>query len=178
MTRRSRFFRIHRAHLDPWWFSSDGTGRFDLPISTGQGTCYLAEEPTGCFLEVFRDWISVPESEVAVRRIVEIALPAGARLADCTATRAREFGLTAEIHSSSDYRIPQAWAEALYEAGFAGIRYFLRHDPSQTLVGAAWFGPAGPSAPPARQVTAGKPIGSDLIEDVGRRFGILVLPSP
>ena len=178
MTSVSRFFRIHRAQLEPWWFSSDGTGRFDLPTGTGLGACYMAEERAGCFLEVFRDWILIPEQEVAARSIAEIDLPAGVRLADCTESRAREFGMTAEIHSTSDYRITHEWAMALSKAGFAGIRYFLRHDPGQTLVGIAWFGPTGDSTPPSGQALAQEPIGADLIEEVGRRFGIRVLPAP
>lgn len=174
----SRLFRIHRAHRGPWWFSSDGTGRFDLPSASGQGTCYLAEEPAGCFLEVFRDWILVPEKEVDARRISAIALPAGTRLADCTDAGARAFGVTAEIHSTPDYEATRRWAGAFFETGFAGIRYFLRHDPGQTLAGVALFGPAGEPARPPGDAEPARNIGRQVIEDVGRRFGTRVLPTP
>ena len=33
-------FRAHTAGLGPWWFCSDGSGRFDLPAPAG--TCYVA----------------------------------------------------------------------------------------------------------------------------------------
>ncbi len=141
------------------------------------GTCYLAEEPAGCFLEVFRDWILVPEMEIDARRISEVKMPEGTRLADCTASRSREYGITAEIHSTPDYAVTRGWAEASHASGFAGIRYFLRHDPGQILAGVALFGPAGvpaeDPAPSERQL-----IDSNVIDEVGRRFGIRVLPTP
>jgi RES domain len=43
-------------------------------------------------------------------------------------------GLTAEIHSTSDYTLTQGWALALQEAGHDGIRYRARHDPHGELV--------------------------------------------
>src|SRR6185436_8997548 len=103
-----RLYRIHRAAHNPWWFSSDGTGRFDLPAGSRRGTCYLAEEPVGCFLEVFRFWTLVPEAELAARRLVRLDLPP-VLLADCTSSRCRGFGLTGEIHSTPDYALTQAW---------------------------------------------------------------------
>jgi hypothetical protein len=36
-----RVFRIHRRGFSPWWFSNDGSQRFDVP--TPYGTCYFAE---------------------------------------------------------------------------------------------------------------------------------------
>lgn len=174
----SRLFRIHRAHLGPWWFSSDGTGRFDLPVASEQGTCYLAEKPVGCFLEVFRNWTMVPEQEVETRRLTELTLPTPLRVADCTAGRARELGITAEIHSTPDYGVTQAWATALQAAGFAGVRYFLRHDPGQTLFGVGLFGPAGERQWPADPEAQSQPIPAQVIEEAGYRFGILVMPTP
>lgn len=166
--------RIHRASLSPWWFSSDGSGRFDLPADSGRGTCYLATEPEGCFLEVFRDLSLIAEQEIEVRRLSRLAINE-ALLADCAAGRSREFGLTAEIHSAPDYRITQQWAAAFAAAGFDGVRYLLRHDPSQHLAGIALFGRAGsppwPAPPPEK-------IGLDLLIEVERRFGLRVLPTP
>ncbi len=173
----SRLFRIHRAGLGPWWFSSDGSGRFDLPAASGLGTCYLAEEAAGCFLEVFRDWLLVPEAEVDARRISEIEMPEAARLADGTASRSREYGITAEIRSAPDYAVTRAWAAAFQAAGFAGVRYFLRHDPGQMLTGVALFGPAGePERPPA--ASARRRISRDVVDEVEGRFGIRFLPAP
>lgn len=168
----AHLFRIHRAGRSPWWFSSDGSGRFDL--TDGRGTCYLAEEPLGCFVEVFRAWILIPEAEIAARRIARLDLPP-VRLADCCSARCRKLGLTGEIHSTPDYARTQAWAAALAAAGFDGLRYLLRHDPSQRFRGVALFGPAG--APPW-PFAPGDPIGPAMVEEVGRRFGLRVMPAP
>lgn len=168
-------YRIHRAGRSLWWFSNDGSGRFDLPAASGQGTCYFAETAAGCFLEVFRAWTLVPAAEVEARRISRLAL-AGLKLADCTSPRCREFGLTAELHSTIDYTVTQRWAEALASAGFSGIRYLLRHDPSADSVGVALFGPAGVSSSLAPSNT--ESIGQGLLDEVESRFGIRVRPTP
>ncbi len=172
--REAKLSRIHRADLSPWWFSSDGSGRFDLPAESGRGTCYLAMEPEGCFLEVFRGVSLIPEQEIEVRRLSRLTVEE-ALLADCASSRSREFGLTAEVHSTPDYRITQRWAAAFAAAGFDGVRYLLRHDPSQHLSGIALFGPAGSPpwpAPPPEEIEL------DLQLEVERRFGLRVLPTP
>ncbi len=97
------------------------------------------------------------------------------RLADCTSARCRKLGLTGEVHSTPDYARTQAWAAAFAAAGFDGVRYLLRHDPSQRLRGIALFGPAG--APPW-PFAPGDPIGLALVAEAARRFGLRVLPTP
>jgi hypothetical protein len=158
----------------PWRFSSDGSGRFDLPPESGFGTCYLAFDPLGCFVEVFRSTALVPAIEIEVRRISQIELPS-ARLADAASRRSRGFGLTAEIHSSADYRFTQSWAAALWQAGFDGIHYLLRHDPSQKLAGVALFARVG-SEPGA--IVSTEPISAGVLERAERLFGIRSLPLP
>jgi hypothetical protein len=170
---RASLYRIHRARRSPWWFSSDGSGRFDLAPASGRGTCYLAREPAGAFLEVFRFWVLVPEEEVRVRRIARLPVPP-VLLADCTSGRSRAFGVTGEIHTTADYEMTQLWAAAFAAASFDGVRYLLRHDPGQRLNGVALFGAAGsPSGPQP----GGVPIGRQLIAAMERRFGIRVLPT-
>lgn len=164
-------FRVHRAGLQPWWFSRSGAGRFDLVASVDSGSCYFAERPEGCLLEVCRSFTSViPKSELDSRRLLRFELPEDRRLADCTAERARLFGITAEIHSTPRYEETQAWADAFARAGFQGIRYLLRHDPAQRLAGVVLFGSAGSSADfPDLQ---GEPIGREVLAEIERRFGI------
>lgn len=99
-------------------------------------------------------------------------------LADCTSSRSRAFGITAEVHSTPNYEITQAWAAAFESAGFHGIHYFLRHDPGQRLTGVALFGPAGAGTgasgyPPGLV----RPIGPDILAEAASRFGILTLPA-
>ena len=165
--------RIHRQAREPWWFSHDRTGRFDL--AHPRGTCYLAEEPIRAFTEVFRHSAMVQESDVARRRISTLYVERTLALADCTTRRARAFGITAAIHSTEDYDRTQRWAEAFADAGFAGLRYRLSHDRAQRSIGIALFGPAGPAACP---VASTAPIDDALIAAVQRQFGLRVLPIP
>jgi hypothetical protein len=53
------------------------------------------------------------------------------------------FGVTAEVHTSSDRSLTQEWAAAFAAAGFDGVRSFVRHDPGQRRIGIAIFGRVG-----------------------------------
>lgn len=145
--------------------------RFDL--TPPNGTCYLAEEDQGAFVEVFQDWMGsiLPAAEVWTRRVSTLSVPRTLRLADCTNSQALAFGVTAEIHSSPDRELTQAWGAAFALAGFDGVRFFVRHDPAQQHAGIAVFGPVGEAAWP---ITATNVITADLIIDVETRFGIRV----
>lgn len=164
-------YRIHKSVYGPWWFSSDGPLRFDLPFP--MGTCYLAEEGIGAFVEAFQDWTGTiaPEEEISARRMSRLAAPRPMTIADCTNARALAFGVTAEIHASPDRRLTQVWAAALAQEGFDGIRFFVRHDPAQQRVGIAVFGAAGEVSWPIQATTS---ITHDFISDVERQFGIRV----
>jgi hypothetical protein len=81
-------------------------------------------------------------------------------------------GLTAEIHSTSDYNLTQGWALALQEAGYDGIRYKARHDPRGQLVSIALFGPRTPP----RSTTTSTTIPVDLLHQASATFAIKVLP--
>ena len=168
---RRRLARIHRRAHNPWWFSCDGSGRFDL--EGGHGTCYLAEEPLGAFVEAFRDPRIVHASTVADRALATLRAPARLRLADCTVEAARRFGITLEIGASDDYELCRHWARALAAEGFAGIRYRLRHDPSGSLLGIALFGVAEEAD---WAVDGSRPIPDKLIREAEGRFGIIVVP--
>jgi hypothetical protein len=163
--------RIHRAEREPLFFSTSGAGRFDI---NPEGTLYLAADAEGAFIEVFRSRL-VPLEEVAVRRLAFFGLRAEFRLADLTSAASRGFGVTAAIHASSDYDVCQRWAAALHVAGFDGGAYRLSHDPSGESVGVALFGPEDRVAPRLLAVR-NEAIGDELIEQVRKRFGILVLP--
>lgn len=169
-------FRIHRADRGPWWFGSTGAGRFDL--SPPRGTCYLAEDPLGAFVEVFREAHLVPEEAVRRRVQSHLGLPRPLRLADCVARKSRMFGVTAAIHSTSDFALTGAWALGLATAGFDGLRYLLSHDPAQRLVGYALFGDAGEAHdaetwPPGEA----REIGVEVLARARRQFGFLIAPA-
>jgi RES domain len=166
--------RIHRAERGPWWFGLSGYGRFDL--SPPRGTCYLAEDALGAFVEAFQEpGPVIPGILILGRRRSMVSVPAPMLLADCTDSRTRRFGLTGEIHSSDDRRQTQAWAEAFARAGFDGIRYFVRHDPAQRQVGFALFGASGAVHWPVESTDV---VDADLIRDAQERFGIQVLSPP
>lgn len=167
-------FRIHRRNTHPWWFSSDGSGRFDLRDDPQRGTCYLAEDPLGSFVEVFQEYQDILPGEVAAR-VLKRTSPRAFRLADATDGRARRFGVTAALHASEDYERTQAWAAAFAAAGFDGIRYLVSHDPRARLVGVALFGPKG--TPRWAKGRSG-PIPAAVIKEAEQRFGLRVLPPP
>jgi hypothetical protein len=165
-------YRIHRRVHGPSYYSSDGSGRFDL--AAPRGTCYLATEPIGAFIEVFRNTALVAQADVTKRRLATLYVAREVILADCTVRPARAFGVTAAIHSTENYSLTQSWAAAFAQAGFGGVCYRLSHDPAQRCLGVALYGPSGASDWP---VALDEPIGPELI-DAAREFGILVLPTP
>jgi RES domain len=166
-------WRIHAADASPWFFDIGPDGRFSLAES---GTCYLAEEPIGAFVEKFgrllRPGGVIPELLVDAQRLSRLR-PPKARVVDLTdPTVLGLIGLTAEIHSTSDYNLTQDWALALQEAGYDGIRYKARHDPRGQLVSVALFG----SGKPPRSAAKTMAIPVDLIHEASATFAITVLP--
>jgi hypothetical protein len=166
-------WRIHAADVAPWFFDVGADGRFNLSES---GTCYLAEESIGAFVEKFgrllRPGGAIPEPLVDAQRLSKLR-PPKANVVDLTdATVLGLIGLTAEIHSTSAYNLTQGWALALQEAGYDGIRYKARHDPRGQLVSVALFG-SGKSQWSAAKTTA---IPVDLIHEASTTFAITVLP--
>ncbi len=135
------------------------------------GACYLAEDPLAALLEVARGLTILSEGFLASRRLVSASLPIDVRLADLTAPSAYAFGVTAELSATADYTAPHAWARALHTAGFDGIRYRIRHDPSSVLTGIAWFGRAGRRRPPLPGFS--RPIPADTLLSAAP-FGIRV----
>jgi hypothetical protein len=159
------------------WFSHDGTGRFD-PVGSGRGACYLAEKPLGAWVEVFRQRVLIDDVEVLERALAHVRLGRDIRLADLTSRRALHFGVTASLGANEDYGGSQAFALRALEAGFGGIRYFARHDPSQQLYGIALFGEAEAGAAPAGAHTVSGPIPEELVAEARSRFGYRIVPRP
>jgi RES domain-containing protein len=166
-------WRIHAADASPWFFDAGPDGRFNL---NDVGTCSLAEEPIGAFVEKFgrllRPGGAIPEPLVDTQRISRLR-PSKVNVVDLTDPKVLGLaGLTAEIHATTDYRMTQSWANALRDAGYAGIRYKARHDPRGELVSIALFG----SAKPPRSAAKTTAIPVDLIREASATFAIAVLP--
>ncbi len=166
-------WRIHAADVAPWFFDVGPDGRFNLAES---GTYYLAEEPIGAFVEKFgrllRSGGVIPEPLVDAQRLSRLR-PPKVNVVDLTdPTVLGLIGLTAEIHSTSDYNLTQGWALAFQEAGYAGIRYKARHDPRGQLVSIALLG----SGKPPRSATKTTTVPVDLIHEASATFATTVLP--
>jgi hypothetical protein len=138
-------YRVHRAGFGPWWFSSDGSQRFDIPEP--YGTCYVAEHPIGAFLETLARVSLVSTADVAGRRLATIRLSSDLRLADCLDPTAAGFGVTATTSAGYPYRkVSHPWAKRFFQAGFDGVRYGAAHHPALAETSYALFGPTGASA--------------------------------
>lgn len=173
---RRDIYRIHRQ--PPWWFSADGSGRFD-PLGTGVGACYLAEDPLGAWVEVFRKPMLLPEAEVNARQLLTVAFSDPIVLADLTSRDALRHGMTASLGADVDLEASQTFAADAVDSGIAGVRYFARHDPAQQLASIALFHEKREHpdwAAFSREVSA--PIPQDLIEEAQSTFGYRVLPTP
>lgn len=166
-------WRIHPADVSPWFFDAGPDGRFNLADA---GTCYLAEEPIGAFVEKFgrllRPGGVLPEPLVDSQRLSRLR-PPRADIVDLTDPKVLGLaGLAAEIHATTDYNLTQSWASALRGAGHAGVRYKARHDPREQLVSIALFG----SGKPPRSAAKTTAIPVDLIHEASTTFAITVLP--
>lgn len=140
----SSWWRQHPRSAGPWWFSSAGTGRYDL--AAPRGTCYLASSAAAAVRERIGPDLAahrlVPASLLRDRVISRLSLPAPVRAANVDVAAATRFGVTSELQVMVPYRIPQAWAAALAAAAFAGLLARLRSSPGRST-GLALFGDAG-----------------------------------
>jgi RES domain len=171
-------FRIHRREFHPAWFNSDGAWRFDPPRSHRSrfGSCYLGLEPLASYVEVFGRFQVVPEAEIDRRALSQFDIQRNLRCADLTdRTVLGDFGVTAAHSTGADYGPAQELAANLYDAGFDGIRYRVRHDPAMLLEGVALFGEPGETAGrlPAPKTEV---ISENLVAE-GNAFHIRVVPS-
>ncbi len=137
--------RAHTAGLSPWWFSSDLSGRFDL--APPHGTCYLATDVDTALRERFGHALvdqGVVTFDAATRtRISRLHPPQGRWLANVCHAGAAHFGVTRELGTCADYRLPQAWAAGFRDSGLSGVRYQTRFTTGPRPNAVALFGAAG-----------------------------------
>jgi hypothetical protein len=165
-------YRVTTSGHGPWWFSSDGAGRFDL--NPPRGTCYLADDDLGALLEVFGPVRVVSVAWAKRFSVWQLALPDQCRAADTTVRAARGFGVTAELATVTPYDLPQRWAAAFAAAGYQGVRYRVRHDPGGSRA-LALFGIAGERTrwPRGRRQAVGDGILARLAGETGLRLAEL-----
>lgn len=138
-----RWHRAHRAGRSPWWFSHDGSGRFDL--AAPHGTCYLSSSIEAAVRERLGPTLScagvLPADEAD--RMAVSRLDAEGMAADATDQRAARFGVTRELSTMTPYDRPRRWAMALHLTGYDGLVYGPRFSPGATHRALALFGDAG-----------------------------------
>jgi RES domain len=172
LTADSVVYRIHRAAFGPWWFSSDGSQRFDIPEPGG--TCYLAERPIGAFLETLARLSVVLTDDVVTRRLAIIRIGPDLQLADCLNPVAAGFGVTATTSAGYPYsRVSHPWARRFYQAGFDGIRYGAAHHPALAETSYALFGPTDGSN--GHGTYTDRYIPDDLLDEARLKFGLVVM---
>lgn len=139
----SGLVRVCRADRSTWWFSSDGSGRFDL--RPPGGTCYLATDDYAAIREATR--LGPVSTSWALARELRVVAPPDpdARLAPTTRRAAGRYGVTTELVTLVPYDLPRRWAAAFRDHGFHGVRHQLRHDQRARPSGVAVFGASGPS---------------------------------
>lgn len=141
----TRWRRGHRRENEPWYFSSDGKGRFNL--SEPWGTCYLASSDYVAARESIGPVIA--RSSVVITTFLEgrvvssLALAESITAAQVSSDEAFPFGVTSELCSMEKYQIPRQWTHDLHDSGFEGIWYHPRFSPGADARAIAVFGPAG-----------------------------------
>jgi hypothetical protein len=146
-------YRAHKADANPWWFSSDGSGRFDLRWP--YGTCYLASDAEAAVRERWGQRLLalgyVPRRLAEDTELSELGAPKGDRVADLCAAAAAGFGVTREIGATGRYDITQAWAKAFGPSGarLPGVRYQPRFSTDSRGWALGLFGDAGVASWPA-----------------------------
>jgi len=164
-------WRIHRSSTDPLALASDPFGRFNL--ARPRGTVYAAEEQLGAFVEVFGRLAIIDATDLRAYRLSELRAP-GARVADLTRRGVLgRVGLTAEIHTTTDYELTRAWAAAVASQGLDGIRYRARHDPAAKLTSLALFGRRGKLK---ADVVETSRIPTELVREAELQFELIAAP--
>ncbi|WP_269928476.1 RES family NAD+ phosphorylase [Kocuria massiliensis] len=161
ITAATTWWRVHRSHHSPWWFSST-PGRFNLHAP--HGTLNLAQSPSTAAREALGPRLvgsrAIPAVDVADMRVTPLALNP-AVVADLAAQTAPQFGIvladiTAPMHDA--YKLTRAWAEAFRQAGFGGLTSRSRfaagsHNACLYLFGPAGEHPVGDTPEAARELT-------------------------
>ena len=173
--------RAHTVAYGPWWFGSDGLGRFDLPLP--RGTCYLADSAVVAVRErlgvVLGGRPVVPASLLTYVVVSTLHLPDNRDLADVESSDATRFGVTRELETMVPYAVPQAWARAFDAAGLRGVAYGSRFTTGDA-VSYAIFGPAGGADWPAdpQPIAAASVPGAPVGVEPPRRWDLSVVRPP
>lgn len=179
---------LHRIHRDrtgsvAFFDTHPERGRFNLVGVAGRGTCYLAMEPLGSYVETLGRILSRPVGDIEARRYSVVTLDRDIELFDLTMSEARSayvadgLDLTATVGAGDSYELPQRLALLTHDDGYDGILYTARHDNSHSLECVAFFGPAGANDN-VFNTTKTDHVPQHLIDLARQVFGITILPNP
>lgn len=182
----TNLYRVHRRRSGSVAFFDISThGRFNLTDLVGRGTCYLALEPLGAYLETLGRVLTRSRTDLADREYSVVTLDRVLSLFDLTrsdvrsAYRSEGLDLTATISGGDDYSDSQRLSRLAHDDGYDGIVYKARHDPGCQYESVALFGPAGSNEHNAVFATcATTAIPEELVKAGTDTFGIVVLPDP
>ena len=149
-------FRAYNTANGPGYYSSHLTGRFDL--ADPNGTLYFGDDISTAIRESLGELAygkAITAGAASARAVVETELPSTGPFAHISSEKAVRFGVLRELQTMPRYTVPQAWAQAFFDAGFMGIRYPSRFTTAEKANAWAVFGPAGPTDLPYSGVSSG-----------------------
>lgn len=177
-------FRCCRVqHESPWWFSSDGSGRFDL--EPPRGTCYTASDIVAALLEVVGPDCErghpISTEYFAERQIWHLyrrSSDQNTELANLLDESWTAAGVTNELFTLIGSPLPRAWAEALHGAGYGGLIVRLRHALAGERHGVALFGQEDAHSEDHRYEHRAEGLDRNHLNEFTRITGIPVEPPP
>lgn len=162
LSRDATLFRIHRQHAGPErshaaWFDTSEYGRFNPPSGgpPSFGTNYSSLQEQGAFLETLAHDPSIRPS-LAGHQFSRMRPTGDLRLADLTDPEAfGRFGIMLNDSTDRDLSGTQELASKLHDAGYDGVLYWSRHDPSAQMKSVALFSEPGLQPERFREITTG-----------------------
>ncbi len=138
----THYLRIHARQRSALWFGPSAghlpINRFDDPAGRFR-TCYLGTTIDVCFAETFLRNPPVrilAIEDLAARSVATIEVVGELRLAALHGPNLVRLGATAELASTANYALSQAWSRALFEHPDTpgGLIYRSSHDDSAWCV--------------------------------------------
>lgn len=172
-------WRIHSVGKNPAFFNQSRDRRFGPPPTHSEkfGVCYLGlEDSKTAYVEKYGRFGEITKNQRVQDCLSELAVPSPVAIADLTHRSVLgNFGISALHSTGGDYRPSQKLAAELFDAGFGGIRYRIRHDPRLELEAVALFGEPGEHPERFNPPKTTNPIPRWLVA-VGHEFGIREVP--
>lgn len=167
--------RVHSEARHPAFFNPSNAWRFGPPASRKDkfGVCYLGlVRPLSAYVEKYGRFGIITPSQRQTDALSTLHVSRALTVADLTNRKVvGGYGVTAAHSVGTDYHPSQRLASELFDAGFAGIRYRIRHDPEMRLEAIAMFGVPGEHPDRFDVPKTENPIPDWLIND-GREFDI------